>query len=143
MAPLTATVKDPDEAYAYFGWWLDKPEDNTVDHMVEVFAGAVGDAGASVTAAIEGTATYKGPAAGKYTTKTFSAGVQTDAGVGHFTASTTLTAKFGDDSVDAECRNDRRHRSPGFELDDGATPTWSVKLMEATLSWMATTTSMA
>ena len=27
MAPLTATVKDPDAAYAYFGWWLDKPED--------------------------------------------------------------------------------------------------------------------
>ena len=31
MAPLTATVKDPDAAYAYFGWWLDKPEVNTAD----------------------------------------------------------------------------------------------------------------
>ena len=28
MAPLTATVKDPDAAYAYFGWWLNKPEGN-------------------------------------------------------------------------------------------------------------------
>ena len=49
---------------------------------------------ANVTSAIEGNATYVGPAAGKYATKSFSAGVQTDAGVGHFTASTTLTAKF-------------------------------------------------
>ena len=132
MAPLTATVKEPDAAYAYFGWWLNKPDDNTAIHNVEVFAGAVGDAGASVTAAIEGTATYKGPAAGKYTTKTFSAGVQTDAGVGHFTASTTLTAKFGDDSVDAGAGT-IDGMVTGFELDDGATPTWSVKLMEATL----------
>ena len=130
MAPLTATVKDPDAAYAYFGWWLDKPENNAVIHMTEVFTGAVDDEGADVTTLIQGNATYKGPAAGKYTTKTFSAGVQTDAGVGHFTASTTLTAKFGEDSgapgtIDGMVT--------GFELDDGATPTWSVKLMKATL----------
>ena len=34
-----ATVKDPDVAYTYFGWWLNKPEMNTVDHGVRVFAG--------------------------------------------------------------------------------------------------------
>ena len=130
MAPLTATVKDPDAAYAYFGWWLDKPEDNMMPHMTEVFAGAVGDDGANVTDAIEGTATYVGPAAGKYATKSFSAGVQTDAGVGHFTASTTLTAKF--DEVDDDRTIDGSVTS--FVLDDGATPTWSVKLMEAMLT---------
>ena len=117
MAPLTATVKDPDEAYAYFGWWLDKPEDNADTHMTEVFTGAVGDTGANVTAAIEGTATYVGPAAGKYATKSFSAGVQTDAGVGHFTASTTLTAKFLNELEAGSIGGS----VTGFELDDGAT----------------------
>ena len=42
MSPLTATVKVPDANYAYFGWWLNKPKDNTGSHTVEVFAGAVG-----------------------------------------------------------------------------------------------------
>ena len=129
-APNAAMVKDPDAAYAHFGWWLNKPEDNTERHMTEVFAGGTTGHGANVTFAIEGNATYVGPAAGKYATKSFTAGVQTDAGVGHFTASTTLTAKFGDDS-DAGMIGGS---VTGFELDDGATPTWSVKLEDATLN---------
>ena len=100
-------------------------------HMTEVFAGAVGDAAAAnVTIAIEGNATYVGPAAGKYATKSFTAGVQTDASVGHFTASTTLTAKFlGADGAAGTIGGS----VTGFELDDGATPAWSVKLDDATL----------
>ena len=117
-----------------FGWWLNKPEDNTVTHMTEVFAGAVG-AAANVTVEIEGNATYVGPAAGKYATKSFTAGVQTDAGVGHFTASATLTAKFGtalvDDQGNAGTINGMVN---GFELDDGTSQTWSVKLEDAPLS---------
>ena len=124
----TATVKKPDAAYAYFGWWLDKPEDNTMPHMVQVFAGAVGEA-AVVDSAIMGTAKYAGPAAGKYVTKTFTAGVQTDAGVGHFTANAALTAKFGDavemGTIDGSVT--------GFVLDTGASPTWKVILEEVTL----------
>ena len=86
---------------------------------------------ANVTVAIEGNATYVGPAAGKYATKSFTAGVQTDAGVGHFTASTTLTAKFlGGEDADAGTIGGS---VTGFELDDGATPAWSVKLDDATL----------
>ena len=131
MAPLTATIKDPDVAYAYFGWWLDKPEDPMATHMTQVFAGAVGDAGADVTDEIVGNATYVGPAAGKYATKSYSAGVQTDAAVGHFTASTTLTAKFGDGTPPAGTIGGS---VTGFELDDGATPAWSVKLDDAPLT---------
>ena len=130
MAPLTATVKDPDAAYAYFGWWLDKPEDNKVDHMVEVFAGGTEGHAADVDKLIEGNVTYKGPAAGKYTTKTFTAGVQTDAGVGHFTASTTLTAKFLDEIQDGTIGG----TVTGFVLDDGTSPAWSVKLEDAELT---------
>ena len=129
MAPLTATVKDPDAAYAYFGWWLDKPEDNTLPHMVEVFAGGTGMHAADVNNEIKGNATYKGPAAGKYATKTFSAGAQTDASVGHFTASTTLTAKFADEILPGTISGS----VTGFELDDGTSPTWSVKLENANL----------
>ena len=127
---LTATVKDPDAAYAYFGWWLDKPEDNTMPHMVEVFAGGTDMHAADVADFIEGNATYKGPAADKYATKTFTAGAQTDAGVGHFTASTTLTAKFGE----ADAPGTIGGTVTGFVLDDGTSPAWSVKLEDANLT---------
>ena len=77
----------------------------------------------TIGSAIEGTARYAGPAAGKYATKTFTAGVQTDAAVGHFTATTNLTAKFGD--------GDERGISgtvTGFELDDTNAVPWKVEL---------------
>ena len=116
-------------AYAWFGWWLNKPEDKADTHMVEVFAGGTEMHAANVANLIEGNVTYKGPAAGKYATKTFTAGAQTDAGVGHFTASTTLTAKFLNETAAGNISGS----VTGFVLDDGATPTWSVKLMEAEL----------
>ena len=119
-AQNSATVKVADTGYAYFGWWLNKPKDNTDDHDVEVFAGGTAEHEALLTKGIVGTATYAGPAAGKYVTKTFSAGAQTDAGVGHFTANANLTAKFGtatDDDVGTIGGS-----VTGFVLDDGATP---------------------
>ena len=60
---------------------------------VEVFAGGVGDV-FSGTNVVKGTAHYSGPAAGKYVTKTVTAGALTDAGVGHFTARASLMAKY-------------------------------------------------
>ena len=128
-SPLTATVKDPDVAYAYFGWWLNKPKANDGTHDVEVFAGGTTDHAAVVNNEIEGTATYSGPAAGKYVTKTFTAGVQTEAGVGHFTATANLTAKFGADDAAGTVGG----MVNGFELDDGTTPSWAVTLEDAGL----------
>ena len=90
-----ATVKVPDATYAYFGWWLNKPKDNKAAHMVEVFSGGTAMHAAEIGIAIQGTATYAGPAAGKYVTKTSQAGAHSDSGVGHFTAKANLTAKFG------------------------------------------------
>ena len=58
MSPLTATVKDPDLAYAYFGWWLNKPKANTGTHDVEVFAGGTDQHAANIAAAIVGNAVY-------------------------------------------------------------------------------------
>ena len=125
-APNSATVKKPAEAYTYFGWWLNKPVKAADSHMVDVFAGGVGGNEATIDAAIVGTAKYVGPAAGKYATKTFTAGVQTDAAVGHFTAAASLTAKFGDDSgmlgtgISGTVSN--------FVLDDTNSVPWKVTL---------------
>ena len=129
-APNTATVKDPDDDYAYFGWWLQTPKDNTGTYVVDVFAAGTSGHEANVTNDIEGTATYSGPAAGLYQTKTYTAGVQTDAGVGEFTATASLTAKFGDAA------------SPGtiggtvtdFTLDGEASTPWRVILEDALLA---------
>ena len=122
------TVKDPDRGYAYFGWWLNKPDDNAQMHVVEVFAGGVGDP-VTIGDGIEGTARYSGPAAGKYVTKTFSAGPQTDAGVGHFTANANLIARFGDEE---EPGSGISGSISGFVLDDTTPASWSVTLETAT-----------
>ena len=129
LALVTATVKEPDAAYAYFGWWLNKPEKADVDHSVEVFAGGVGDA-VAIDDAIVGTARYAGQAAGKYATKTFTAGVQTDAAVGHFTATANLTAKFGADGVTGTIGG----MVNAFELDDETSVPWKVTLESAELT---------
>ena len=50
---------------------------------------------------LEGKAEYKGPAAGKYATKTITAGALSDAEAGHFTAAVLLTADF-DADVDSD-----------------------------------------
>ena len=126
----TATVKDPDVAYAYFGWWLNKPEDNTATHMTEVFAGGTMDHEAAVDQEIVGNATYSGPAAGKYVTKTLSAGVHSDSGVGHFTATASLTAKFGGDTTGGTIGGS----VTGFVLDDVTAAPWKVILEDAMLS---------
>ena len=90
-----ATYQAPDTAYAYFGWWLNKPKDSSGAHGVDVFAGSTGTAlGSGAHTAIEDTATYQGPAAGKFATRSYTAGVLSDAAVGHFTATATLNADF-------------------------------------------------
>ena len=127
-APNDATVKEPDAAYGYFGWWLNKPEEADSPHMVEVFAGGVG-APATIDNDIVGTVRYSGPAAGKYATKTFTAGVQMDAAVGHFTATTNLTAKFGAAGTAGEGISGLVSK---FVLDDTNSVPWKVNLELAT-----------
>ena len=129
---MTATVKEPDTAYAWFGWWMNKPKDNTATHDVEVFSGGSTNYAANVANALTGNATYSGPAAGRYLTKTFSAGAQTDAGAGQFTANANLTAKFGA----ADAPGTISGSISGFVLDDTDTTTassWRVTLESATL----------
>ena len=129
-----ATVKVPDTAYTYFGWWLNKPKLNSGVHDVEVFAGGTATA-APLNEAMVGNATYTGPAAGKYVTKTFTAGAQTDAGVGHFTATANVTARFGLATGDVGTIGGS---VTGFVLDDARAASWTVKLEDVTLNTDAT-----
>ena len=92
---------------------------------------------------LEGKATYSGSAAGKYATKTYSAGALTDAQAGHFTANATLTANFDADSTpeaeDQTQNNDEigniSGTVTGFEASDGVDASaWKVTLGTAALS---------
>ena len=97
----TDTYEKQDSAYTSFGWWLRKPASGA--QVAEVFATTTGYATANVSlnaVTDETTATYSGMAAGRYTTESYTAGVQTDADVGSFTADAELTATFGAANAD-------------------------------------------
>ncbi len=119
-----ATIKDPDVAYAYFGWWMNEPKESDDPHTVEVFAAGTDAHVAAVADTIEGTATYSGPAAGIYQTQTFTAGAQTEAAVGDFTATASLVAKFGDEAATGTIDG----TITDFTLGDGTSAAWKVML---------------
>ena len=82
---------------------------------------------------------YKGPAAGKYATKTIAAGALTDAQAGHFTAAATLTANFDADSDAGVEGNDEvgtiSGMVTGFVASDGVDASaWELTLKTAPLS---------
>ena len=89
-----AMVMVPDYDHLYLGWWLNEEEDGS--YGFQTFAGGVGfPAGAAdVTAAMAGTATYRGAAVGVYVTMDVSGGQVTRATSGEFTARATLEAHF-------------------------------------------------
>ena len=89
-----ATVADPDTQYSYFGWWLRATGGR---FFVGVFDGGEGgDAQDFVDLPqLQGTATYSGPAAGKFV-------IDPQIGralAGEFTADAELEVDFGDDSA--------------------------------------------
>ena len=126
----TATVKVPDANYAWFGWWLNKPKKEGDDHDVDVFSGHTTDYDAEVMDEVEGTVNYAGTAAGKYVTKSYTAGVHDDSGVGHFTARAALTAKFGADDAAGAISG----AISNFIIDDDESRPWKVTLEEASLT---------
>ena len=88
-----AMVSIPDYDHLYFGWWLNEAEDG---RGFQSFAGAAGFAAGSgnVEAAMEGSATYTGEAAGVWATVDSSGGRIVSGRTGEFTAEATLTANF-------------------------------------------------
>ena len=93
----------PDAAYLSFGWWLNQLADDT--YQTDVFTAVEGmDPNTQAAATVDGTATYKGGAAGKWAIA--STTDDTTAG-GHFTATATLTANF--DASNDPRRQPERH----------------------------------
>ena len=123
---ITATYDEADASYVYFGWWLHKPDGNTRTHMVEAFAG--GNQPSEAVTDVTGTATYMGPAAGKYVTKSFTAGDLTDAQVGHFDATATLTANFDPALAGDVPENSIVGSVTDFEQDGESLGNWTVTL---------------
>ena len=88
-----AMVLIPDYDHLYFGWWLNEAGD---PWGFQSFAGSAGFAAGSgnVEAAMEGSATYRGKAAGVWATVDSSGGRIVDAEAGEFTAEVELRANF-------------------------------------------------
>ena len=89
----TAMVQIPDSAHSYFGWWLNEDDGS---YGFQSFAGAAGfpQGTGNVEPAMEGSATYRGAAAGIWATVDVSGGQVTAAASGEFTAEAVLTANF-------------------------------------------------
>ena len=125
-----AMVNVPDYAHLQFGWWLSGKDDGP--YGFQTFAGSTGYSGSgAVTAAMTGTATYRGAAAGLYASMDVAGGKVTGARAGEFTAAATLTAQFfgGLDPgvIDGEIGS---FRTASGETMEG----WGVTLKAATLS---------
>ena len=86
-----AMIHVKDTAYVSFGWWLNAMG-TAGAYEFDAFASVAGmDANTGQGSDLEGSATYKGGAAGKYAMQSTT---DDSASGGHFTASATLTANF-------------------------------------------------
>ena len=121
MKLMDTSADDTD--YASYGWWLHKSEDGDT-YTASAFAVYRGTAPTVDIAALRGTATYTGGAAGKYSLRGDTGGTN-DAG--HFTADVTLEAEFG-----------TAHKISGtvdnFTGGDGESRDWSVALGDSVVS---------
>lgn len=85
-----AMVNVPDYAHLHFGWWLSGKDGGP--YGFQTFAGSTGygSGSSAVTAAMTGTATYRGAAAGLCSSMDVAGGQVTGARSGEFTADATL-----------------------------------------------------
>ena len=113
-----AMVARPDTEYQYFGWWLRAVDDTYALGVFHAGAGGAADEFASL-AALQGTATYRGPAAGMFVVDPEIG----EASAGGFTASATLEVDF----ADAADRGSVSGTVDGFVVGGERMP-WSVEL---------------
>ena len=105
----TVTNVVSDTNYLSFGYWIRTPDDGKPTINVFAFGGSqLGTANANylsnlggTSSPMEGKATYRGPAAGKYALTAYNQNMQRTVTTesGDFTATANLTAYFGGDSV--------------------------------------------
>ena len=130
----TVDVRDGD--YLHYGFWLRKTTDGdgaVTYNEVETFAGSSVPASGDL-AAVMGSATYEGSAAGVYVIKTRydpNTGELVNANSGHFAADARLTATFGQ-TVAQDIAPNQLYRLAGtidnFVLSGNEDNDWSVTL---------------
>ncbi len=121
--PEQRLMEMPDAIYASYGWWIHKSEDGTTVTASAFAANRGAVAAATDVDDLQGTATYKGGAAGKYALQSALGGINDS---GHFTAAATLEADFDADTIEGTI--------DGFTGADGESRDWSVALGESTVS---------
>ena len=114
-----AMAHQADSEYQHFGWWLRKADSG---YSVHTFADSTGDTAVALTA-VGGTATYTGPAAGKYSI--YDSGPKG----GHFTAMVELKADFGNATEEGTISG----MVDNFMGDAAGMDTWMVTLPELPL----------
>ena len=123
--PDALVTSTPDPYYSSYGWWIHTAEDGklTVAPFTDEKGGILHVPDAQFLAALQGTATYSGGAAGKYALSSSTGGTN-DAG--HFTARAMLEADFTNLSVTGTIDN--------FMGADGMSRDWSVEMMKQTVT---------
>jgi hypothetical protein len=128
-----ATVKVQDPDYIRFGWWQSTPDkagtDGKYTYAFQTFSGG-SEAFTGMVNVVEGTATYKGPAAGRYVTQDTFAGT---ANAGSFTAKAELVADF-DMAADGVTTGTSISGKVANFIAGGQGVDWEVKLMPITLT---------
>ena len=116
---LNALTQTPDTAYLVYGWWSRETSDGvdvaTFTSNTPTTGNSV-ESGDSVANAIDGSATYKGGAAGKYAIYN---PLGDNSNAGAFTASATLNADFSDDKISGQLTD---------FMANGESMDWSVSL---------------
>ena len=116
-----AEVPDPDTEYQYFGWWLRQTADASAIGTFHAGEGRAPDEFQNLQA-LQGTATYRGPAVGKFAIQPRIG----EAAAGDFAATVTLEVDFGDAADLGTVTG-----TVGDFTANGATTTWSVALGSA------------
>ena len=134
-----AKINVKDEAYVSFGWWLNAMG-TAGAYEFDAFASVEGmgedDLNAGMGRDLEGSATYKGGAAGKWAMQSTT---DDSASGGHFTANATLTANFDANTAVGDLPANEDGVSIGGKIDgfmtgDVSRPNWKVTLSyDATL----------
>ncbi len=120
-------VAVPDTDYLHFGWWTEVDKDGDV--AFQTFAGGSQEITNNNLSALQGTATYKGPAAGRYAVKTFNSNSTLDSiRHGEFTAAAELTASFGGDDIAVNDQNSISGTVTDFASRSDDLSAWSVDL---------------
>ena len=140
------TVSEPDGDYLHYGVWLMKTaQDDGSDEYNEVqtFAGSSLTVVENVSS-IEGTASYKGGAAGVYVRDVYNPDrTQESATSGHFTADVNLMAYFSGDDVAENKKNSIEGTIDGFSLSGKEDASgWGAKV-EASIDGSAVATGTA